>query len=109
MVPASLDKPPDRVSEGVALRVLAVAPLEVRIRNVMEEEGLVEHEARRRFVLVEADRRTYLMKQFHSEFADPTGFDVVVNTASLGVEGSTDVIRRAVALRAAGAGAPVRA
>jgi hypothetical protein len=87
------------LGEGAALRVLAVAPLEARVRNVMEEEGLAEREARRRVVEVEADRRAYLMKQFHAEFADATGFDLVVNTAALGVEGAASVVAHAVAQR----------
>lgn len=92
-----------------ALRVLAVAPLEERVRNVMEEEKIPEREARRRIVEVEADRRAYLMKQFHSEFADPTGFDVVVNTSALGVEGAAKVVVHAAALRGATARVPTPA
>jgi cytidylate kinase len=87
------------LGKDAALRVLAVAPLEERIRAVMEEEGLVERDARRRIIEVEADRRAFLMKQFHSEFADPTGFDVVVNTAALGLEGAAQVVRHALTLR----------
>lgn len=92
-----------------ALRVLAVAPLEERIRNVMEEEKVPEREARRRVVEVEADRRAFLMKQFHFEFADPTGFDVVVNTSALGLEGATEVVTHAVALRSVAARTPTHA
>jgi hypothetical protein len=39
------------------------------------------------------------MKQFHAEFADPTGFDVVVNTAALGLESAASLVREAVGLR----------
>jgi cytidylate kinase len=92
-----------------ALRVLAVAPLEDRVRNVMEEDGLTERDARRRIIEVEADRRAFLMKQFHAEFADPTGFDVVVNTAALGIDGAAHVVRGALALRAAAPREPVLA
>jgi len=38
------------------------------------------------------------MKQFHAEFADPTGFDVVVNTAALGIDGASGVVRHALTL-----------
>jgi cytidylate kinase len=81
---------------GEALRVLVVAPLEARVRTVMEREGLGEREARRRIVSVEADRRAFLMKHFHADFADPTTFDMVLNTSVLGVEGGCDAIRTAV-------------
>lgn len=85
------------LGQGEALRVLVVAPLELRVRAVMEHEGLAEREARRRIATVEADRKAFLMKQFHADFADPTTFDLVVNTAVLGVDGACDSIRAAVA------------
>ncbi len=81
-----------------ALRVLAVAPLEARVRTIMELEGLSERAARRRIVEVEADRRAFLIKQFHVDFGEPMGFDLVVNTASLGVEGACTVVCGAVRL-----------
>lgn len=81
------------LGRGEALRVLVVAPLDDRVRTVMEREGIGEREARRRIVTVEADRRAFLMQHFHAEFADPTTFDLVVNTAVLGVEGACRVVR----------------
>jgi len=81
---------------GRALRVLAVAPLECRIRTVMEKENVSEREARRRIVEVEADRRAFLAKQFHAEFSQPTDFDLVVNTAALGLDGACGVVLAAL-------------
>lgn len=86
-----------------ALRVFVVAPLEGRVRTVQEREGLSERDARRRILEVESERRAYLLKHFHAEFADPTGFDVVVNTAALGVDGAVRSIAAALA------GVPARA
>jgi cytidylate kinase len=63
----------------------------------MEREGLAEREARRRIVAVEADRKAFLMKHFHADFADPATFDLVVNTAVLGIDGSCGAIGAAVA------------
>jgi len=84
------------LAHGEALRVLVVAPLEARIREVMRREGLSERDARRRIVSVEADRKAFLMEHFHADFADPTMFDVVVNTAELGVGGACQTVRAAV-------------
>jgi cytidylate kinase len=80
-----------------ALRVLAVAPLEDRVRTVMEHEGLSEHDARRRIVEVESDRHAFILMHYHTEFADPTVFDLVVNTAALGLDGASATIRAALA------------
>ncbi len=85
------------LGQGEALRVLVVAPLERRVRAVMGREGLAEREAHRRIVAVEADRKAFLMKHFHADFADCTTFDLVANTAVLGVEGACGAIRTAVA------------
>ncbi len=63
----------------------------------MDREGLGEREARQRIVTVEADRKAFLMKHFHADFADPTTFDLVVNTAVLGTGGACGAIRAAVA------------
>lgn len=84
------------LGQGEALRVLVVAPLEDRVRSVMDREGLGERDARRRIVTVEAERKAFLMKHFHTDFADPTTFDVVVNTAVLGVAGACAAVRAAV-------------
>jgi len=81
---------------GGALRVLVVAPLEARVRTVAERDGVDEREARRRIVSVEADRKAFLMKHFHADFADPSTFDIVLNTAVLGVGGACAAIRTAV-------------
>jgi len=82
-----------------ALRVLAVAPLEERVHAVMEEEGLSDRDARRRIAEVESDRRAFILMHYHAEFADPSAFDMVVNTAALGLDGSSAAIRAALATR----------
>lgn len=85
------------LGQGGALRVLAVAPIGSRLRTVMEKERVSEGEARRRIVEVEADRRAFLAKQFHAEFSQPADFDLVVNTAALGVDVACDLVCAALA------------
>ena len=45
---------------------------------------------------VEADRKAFLIKHFHVDFADAATFDVVVNTAVLGVGGACDAVKTAL-------------
>ena len=85
------------LGEGAALRILLVAPLEARTRAVMEHEGLSEREARHRIATVEGERRAFLLEHFHADLADPTHFDLVVNTAVLGVDGACGAIQAALA------------
>jgi len=81
---------------GQALRVLVVGPLEVRVRRLMERESLSDREARRRIQEVEADRRAFLIKYFHSDFPAPESFDVMVNPIVLGLEGCVRVVTSAL-------------
>ena len=83
--------------KGRALRVLAVAPHEERVRTVMESEGLPERDARRRIEEVESDRHAFILMHYHAEFSDPTAYDLVVNTAALGLDGAIAAIRAALA------------
>jgi cytidylate kinase len=84
------------LGRGEALRVLVVAPLDARIARLMKRDGITERDARRQIQTVEADRKAFLTKHFHADFADPTQFDLVVNTALLGVANGCAVIRTAV-------------
>jgi cytidylate kinase len=79
-----------------ALRVLVVSPIESRVRHVMQQESLSEREARRRIQVVESDRRAFLLKYFHAEFAAPADFDLVVNPESLGIDGCVACVRTAL-------------
>ena len=88
------------LGEGEALRVLLVAPLETRVAAVMKRKGIGEREARRQVQAVEAGRKAFVMQHFHVDLDDPAHFDIVVNTARLGVAGSSAVIRAAVEHRA---------
>lgn len=84
------------LGHGEALRVLVVAPLEARIASVMKSEGLSERDARRQIQVVEADRKAFLMKHFHTDLDDPAHFDLVVNTKLLGIARSCAAIGAAV-------------
>ena len=83
--------------KGQALRVLAVAPLEERVHAVAQSEALSERDARRRIETVESDRHAFILMHYHAEFSDPTVYDLVVNTAALGLDGAIAAIRAALA------------
>jgi cytidylate kinase len=73
---------------GSALRVLVVAPLPFRVHAFAEREGVDPVEAERQVREQEADRRAFLRRHFGAELTDPLAFDLVLNTAQLGVEGA---------------------
>jgi cytidylate kinase len=80
------------LGQGEALRVLVVAPIEARVAAVMEREEVSERDARRRIQVVEAGRKAFLMKHFHTEFDNPIHFDLIVNAALLGIDKSCAAI-----------------
>ena len=57
---------------------------------------LFDRRSGRRIQTVEADRSAFLTKHFHADFADPTNFDLVVNTAALGAAGACSTVRAAL-------------
>lgn len=82
-----------RGSETLAAWV--VAPLDVRIRRVMEAKHLDEHAARRELARIEQERATFLRHQYGHRDDQPELYDVVVNTGRLSVEAAADVIAAA--------------
>ena len=83
------------------LRVLVIAPLEARIETIAARDGIGRREAERRIALQEAERQAFLKKYFHADAGDHTKFDLVVNTAALGVSGAVQVVRGALVCPAA--------
>lgn len=79
-----------------ALRVLVIAPLEVRVENVALASAMPAREARRWIQAREGERQAFLGKHFHANLGDPDAFDLVINTEVLGVEGAVDAVRAAL-------------
>lgn len=75
-----------------ALHVYLVAPIEVRLRTVIERLSLSEDEARRRLHEIDANRAAYAAQLYGADWRDPIHYDLVVNTARLGYEATADVI-----------------
>jgi cytidylate kinase len=63
------------------LRVFVVAPLEVRVRRVMEQEGVDAREATRRIHRVDGNRAAFIKQLVQAEWDDPANYDLVVNTS----------------------------
>jgi CMP/dCMP kinase len=82
---------------GEAVRVRVVAPLHDRVSTVAERDGVDRPEAARRVALAEAEQRAFLARYFHVDPADQSLFDLVINTALLGVEGAVDLVSATLA------------
>lgn len=91
------------LERGQALRVLVVAPREARVATLAAEKGLTERDSRARLAELESGRRAFVSKHFHQDADDVCQFDLVVNTAALGVEGAVAALAACVGSRPAAA------
>jgi cytidylate kinase len=70
--------PPDK-----KIGLCFVAPLALRIKNVMKEMGVAEKEARRRVSNLEAEHRKLVKKYLQTDIRDPSQYHLVINTAQV--------------------------
>ena len=74
------------------LRVRVVAPMEVRLRRLMQEIGCDEksaaHETRQR----DEEQRAFIQHHFRCKPDDPCAYDVVINTGLIDPGAATDFI-----------------
>ena len=75
------------------LRVRFIAPLELRVRNMMKEAGMDEAAARNHILLKDAERRDSLKQNFKVEIEDPAYYDLVINTEFIEDEQIVSIIK----------------
>jgi cytidylate kinase len=61
------------------IALLLVAPLALRIRNVMEDRGISEKDAQDRIIKVEAEHHQYVKKYFQTDIRDSAHYHLVIN------------------------------
>ncbi len=79
----------------VCLRLLLVAPLEVRINNLKEAYKITSEEAEKRIAKTEKDLKAFIKKYFSANMADPTNYDLTINTANFTVDVTADIVKEA--------------
>ncbi|CAB1058932.1 hypothetical protein D1BOALGB6SA_3690 [Olavius sp. associated proteobacterium Delta 1] len=77
-------------------RVRITAPQRRRFKNVAREFKLSPDEAKRRVIKTESNRKAFIRKYFNADIADPTNYDLVINTETLTVDNAVDVIGAAL-------------
>ena len=89
--------PPER---RFSLRV--IAPLEVRVANVVRAHQVAETEARKHITKTDSQRRAFIRKYFNTGVADPLNYDMVVNTGSTSIDGAVEAVAACLGLSVAG-------
>ena len=77
-------------------RVRIIAPVEMRVNCVAENYGVSKKEAKRRVLRTESNRRAFVRKYFHSDIADPSNYDMILNTGTLSIESAAAAICTAI-------------
>jgi cytidylate kinase len=75
-----------------ALRILVVAPLEWRIARFAEHAGVSPDDARERLAVEDGGRSDFYRRNFDFDHAAPLNYDLVVNTAALGIDVAVQVV-----------------
>lgn len=78
------------------LAVRIIAPLEARVRRVMQVRGLSADEARRYIDETDRGRREFVMRFFHRDIDNPELYDLVINTARQRIDAAVRQILSAV-------------
>ena len=77
-------------------RVRITASQKLRIENVAQNFDLSPAEAKRRVIKTESNRKAFIRKYFNADIADPTNYDLVINTDTLTVDNAVDVVGAAL-------------
>jgi cytidylate kinase len=82
-----------------AFHVLIVAPLELRVKRVMDSYGLDEEAAAEKIRNYDTNRHMFIKKYFKAELEDPVNYDMTVNTGHINYEAAVTLIIEALRLK----------
>lgn len=75
------------------INIFVVAPLEDRIKNIMELYQLSREEAADRIKHVDRFREKFHESHTHTPWKDMDSYDLIINTSKVGVDGAVRLIR----------------
>ncbi len=80
---------------ALTLRVRCYAPLETRIADVARRESIGKASARAEVLRVDSERVAFYRQHFNADVTSPLLYDLLLNTSTLGVEASAELVRDA--------------
>ncbi len=82
--------------QPTALHVFLVAPLQTRIKRVMEVESLLHEEAERRITGMDRLRADYVHTFYHDDWRNPSRYHMLIDSSVWGQSGTADLILQAL-------------
>lgn len=73
-------------------RVRLVAPLDYRIKSLMETEGLSGNEAKHEIESVDSERAHFVERYFKHDINNPAEYDMVINTSTHNLNGMAKAV-----------------
>ncbi len=83
--------PPER-----RFSVRVVAPLDIRIQNIVRTHAVSADDARRRIIARESRRSAFVRRSFNADISDPHNYDLVINTGKISLECAEEAVIGAV-------------
>lgn len=78
------------------LNVRVVAPREQRIETIRRIRDLDEDAAVKLVERVDGERSAYIRRYFHRDIEDPLAYDLILNTAGIGIDLAVELIDRSL-------------
>jgi cytidylate kinase len=74
------------------LHVLLVAPIEIRVKRVMQDLKLKEEAAKQEIANFDKSSREFIKRYFQTEWEDPANYDLVINTGHLSYQAAASIV-----------------
>ncbi|MBF0467718.1 MAG: cytidylate kinase-like family protein [Desulfamplus sp.] len=78
------------------LKVRIVAPASMRQEYIQKTRGLSQDDAQKHMVSSDANRSAFVRRYFHCDVSDPSNYDLILNTGTLSVDKSVQIIQCAL-------------
>jgi cytidylate kinase len=75
-----------------SLHVMVVAPLELRVKRLMESLNLDRETARQEAERFDSSLREFIKRYFKAELEDPLNYDLVINTGRFSLQAAASMI-----------------
>jgi cytidylate kinase len=82
-----------------AFHVFIVAPIELRVKRVMESLKVTQEAAKREITRFDNSRREFIRRYFHVEREEPEHYDLVINTEHFSFEAGASILIDALSLK----------
>lgn len=78
-----------------ALNIRLVAPLNARIAHIAKKDGLTKEKAKALILKKDEERANFTKRNFNKDIRQTSDYDLILNSASLGLEECSELIIRA--------------